>query len=257
MKKLLAFDLDGTLAPSKSPAPDRITELMGQLLVHFHLCVISGGKFEQFETQLLANIKGEGKLLTRLHIMPTCGTRYYLFDANKKNWEKIYSEDFTKEEKAKIIQALEDSATKLGFNKFKTYGDQIEDRGSQISWSALGQDIVDELGEEGVKLKEEWDPHNTKKAKLRELVLPKLQEFEVRMGGTTTIDVTKLGIDKAYGMQKLMEQLDITKEEILFFGDKLQEGGNDYPVKAMGIDSLEVSDWRDTAFALQAIIHVV
>jgi len=76
------------------------------------------------------------------------------------------------------------------------------------------------------------------------------------MGGTTTIDITKQGIDKAYGMRKLIDQLKITKSDILFFGDRLQEGGNDYPVKAMGIDCLEVSDWHDTVFALQAISHV-
>ena len=75
--------------------------------------------------------------------------------------------------------------------------------------------------------------------------------------GFTTIDVTKPGIDKAYGMQKLMAMLGASKEEILFFGDKLTEGGNDYPVKAMGIDSLEVSRWQDTALALEAILHVI
>ncbi len=89
------------------------------------------------------------------------------------------------------------------------------------------------------------------------MVAPLLPDFEVRAGGTTTIDITKKGIDKAYGMQKLIEQLGLSKEDVLFFGDKLQEGGNDYPVKAMGIDSLEVSDWQDTALALEAILHVV
>ncbi len=256
MKKLLAFDLDGTIAPSKSPAPDQITELMGQLLARFHICVISGGKFEQFKNQLLANLRCDPKLLSKLHIMPTCGTRYYQFDAKLSDWIRIYAEDFTPAEKAKIKAVLAAAAIELGLNKEKTYGEQIEDRDSQISWSALGQDIVDVLGEDGVKLKEAWDPDNTKKSKLRNLVAPKLQQFEVRMGGTTTIDITKQGIDKAYGMQKLMEQLDLSKTDILFFGDKLQEGGNDYPVKAMGIDSLEVSDWHDTVFALEAIWHV-
>lgn len=257
MKKLLAFDLDGTLAPSKSPAPDRITELLTQLLSTYHICVISGGKFEQFENQLLSNIKCEAKLLSKLHIMPTCGTRYYQFDAKLDRWVKIYTEDFSPKEKAEITAALAEASNKLGFSKLKTYGEQIEDRGSQISWSALGQDIVDELGEEGVKLKEAWDPDNSKKARFRQLVMPYVQQFEVRMGGTTTIDITKLGIDKAYGMEKLMDRLKINKEDILFFGDKLQEGGNDYPVKAMGIDSLEVSNWQDTALALRAIEHVV
>jgi len=257
VKKLLAFDLDGTLAPSKSPCPDRIISLINQLLVHFQICVISGGKFEQFENQLLANLKSDTKLLTRLHIMPTCGTRYYTLDIRSGTWKKVYAEDFTANEKKQIIKILNDTITYLGFNKGHTYGDQIEDRGSQISWSALGQNIVDELGEEGVKLKESWDPNNTKKTKIRDALALKLQNFEVRSGGLTTIDITKPGIDKAYGMKKLMLSLGIAKEDILFFGDRLQEGGNDYPVKAMGIDSLEVGDWKDTAFALEAIEHII
>ena len=257
MKKLIAFDLDGTLAPSKSAVPDRIAELLGELLKTFHVCVISGGKFEQFNNQLLSNLKADQDELSKLHIMPTCGTRYYLYSLPSKSWDKVYAEDFSAAQKAKITKTLQSVIHDLGLDKVKVYGEQIEDRGSQISWSALGQDIVDVLGEEGVRQKEAWDPDNSKKLKIRDMVAPMLPEFEVRAGGTTTIDITKKGIDKAYGMQKLIEQLGLSKEDVLFFGDKLQEGGNDYPVKAMGIDSLEVSDWQDTALALEAILHVV
>jgi HAD superfamily hydrolase (TIGR01484 family) len=139
----------------------------------------------------------------------------------------------------------------------KIYGETIEDRGSQVTFSVLGQDIVDELGKEGVRQKEAWDPDNSKKNKLRDYIQPLIPEFEVRVGGVTSIDVTKKGIDKAYGMKKLMEMLEIGKDEILFIGDRLQEGGNDYPVKASGIDSIEISHWRETAIAIDAVLHVV
>lgn len=254
MKKAIAFDLDGTLAPSKSAVPDQICELLGELLARYHICVISGGKYDQFQNQLLANIRVDGKRLERLHIMPTCGTRYYRHSPTSKKWDLVYAEDLSAQEKAEITAALIKSTRHIKIGKI--YGEQIEDRGSQVSWSALGQDIVEVLGEEGIRLKEEWDPDNTKKLQIREQAALMLPNFEVRAGGTTTIDITKQGIDKAYGMRKLCEQLAIKPEDILFFGDKLQEGGNDYPVKAMGIDSLEVSDWHDTAFALEAILHV-
>ncbi len=257
MKKVLAFDLDGTLAPSKSPLPDRISELLTELLEYFHICVISGGKFEQFNNQLMGNLKADPERLIKLHIMPTCGTRYYLFSTKTRIWEQVYAEDFSETQKTKIIKAIREVTHSLGLDKVKVYGEQIEDRGSQISWSALGQDIVDVLGEEGVKRKEAWDPDGSKKEKIREMVAPMIPEFEVRTGGTTTIDITKQGIDKAYGMQKLIDYLGIDKKDILFFGDKLQEGGNDFPVKAFGIDSLEVSSWQDTAFALEAMLHIV
>lgn len=257
MKKLIAFDLDGTLAPSKSPAHDRMTDALSQLLDVFHVCVISGGKFEQFEKQLLGNLKADSEKLAKLHIMPTCGTRYYQFNKADASWHKVYAEDFTADQKRKIIEVVSDAAHELGFDTGQTWGERIEDRGSQISWSALGQEIVSQLGEEGVRKKEEWDPDSSKKRAMQEYIAPKLLEFEVRMGGGTTIDITKLGIDKAYGMNKLMEMLHINKADILFIGDRLQEGGNDYPVKAMGIDSLEISNWQETALAVEAMLHVV
>ncbi|HEV2402973.1 MAG TPA: HAD-IIB family hydrolase [Candidatus Saccharimonadales bacterium] len=254
IRKVIAFDLDGTLAPSKSPLPDRIGELLDQLLDRYHVCVISGGKFGQFEKQLLNNLKADSMRLERLHIMPTCGTRYMRFNSGSGAWEKIYAEDFTPAQKKKIAEVLGKVAKELGFVESKIYGDILEDRGSQISWSAFGQDIVDVLGEEGLRRKEAWDPDNAKKNQLRNVAAELLPEFEVRVGGLTTIDVTRPGIDKAYGMRKLMEMLQIGKEAILFIGDRLQEGGNDYPVKAMGIDTLEISDWRETAIAIAAIV---
>lgn len=256
MKKAIAFDLDGTLADSKSPLDDRMAELLNHLLDKFQVCVISGGKFEQFEKQLLSNLNASPSKLERLHLMPTCGTRYYTYDLADKAWQLMYAEDFTEPEKQKIIDALNKGFDDLGYCEKKVYGECIEDRGSQVTFSVLGQDIVDELGKEGVRIKEAWDPDNKKKLELRDYIGHLIPEFEVRVGGVTSIDVTKLGIDKAYGMRKLMELLQIDMEDILFIGDRLQEGGNDYPVKAMGIDSLQISNWRETAIAVEAIIHV-
>lgn len=255
-KKLIAFDLDGTLADSKSPAEDRMTELLAQLLEKFEVCVISGGKFEQFEKQLINNLKAGPLQLEHLHIMPTCGTRYYQYDTGKKDWREIYAENFTAAEKKQIIDALNKGFDDLNMRAKKIYGESIEDRGSQVTFSVFGQDIVDVLGKEGVRQKEAWDPDNSKKLKLRDYIAPLIPDFEVRVGGVTSIDVTKLGIDKAYGMKKLMEMLSIGKDEILFIGDRLQKGGNDYPVKEFGIDSLEISRWQETAIAVEAILHV-
>ena len=250
MKKLIAFDLDGTLAESKSPIRKEMSELLDGLLDIYNVCVISGGKFEQFEKQLLSNLKVKPSKLLRLHIMPTCGTRYFTFNTKNNRWELNYAEDFSKKEKQVITKALEQSIDELGYRVEKPWGELIEDRGSQITFSALGQEAP-------VKAKEEWDPTHIKKHNLRKRVADLIPEFEVRTGGTTSIDVTKLGIDKAYGMKKLINTLNISKKEVLFIGDRLEYGGNDYPVKAMGIDSLEVSHCFDTALVIKAIISVV
>jgi hypothetical protein len=256
MKKVIAFDLDGTLAPSKSRLPEEMSALMSQLLDRYQVCVISGGRIEQFHKQLLNDLKASPTELARLHLMPTCGTRYYSYNSESNDWDMVYAEDFTEEQKVKIIDALNKGFDDLGYRESKVYGETVEDRGSQVTFSVLGQDIVDELGDEGVRLKHEWDPDDRKKGELRDYIAPLIPEFEVRVGGVTSIDVTKLGIDKAYGMKKITELLGVTKEEILFIGDRIKEGGNDYPVQQAGIDCIPIATWQETALVVRTILKL-
>lgn len=254
MKKLIAFDLDGTLAPSKSHFHDRMVNLFDRLLEKYHVCVISGGKYELFQRQFLTQITKDPDSLERLHLMPTSGTRYYHFEQGK--WVEKYAENFTDAQKKKIIKALEEGIEESGYKVDKTYGDTIEDRDSQITLSILGQEIVAELGDEGVRIKEEWDPDASKKHKIRDIVSKKIPEFEVRAAGATSIDVTQPGVDKAYGMKKLMEHTGFSKEDILFMGDRIEPGGNDYAVEEIGIDCIKVHNWHDTSYAIEGIVKV-
>lgn len=252
MKKLIAFDLDGTLAPSKSHFAERMVDMFNRLLEKYQVCVISGGKYELFQRQFLTQITTDPKLLTKLHLMPTSGTRYYRFEDSE--WTEKYAENIPPEDKKKIIKALEEGLEESGFKETKTYGDIIEDRDSQITLSILGQEIVAELGADGVRIKEEWDPDGSKKMRIKDIVAPKIQEFEVRAAGATSIDVTRPGIDKGYGMQRLMEATGLSKEDILFMGDKIMPGGNDYAVEKIGIDCISVRNWEDTAYAIEGIV---
>lgn len=250
MKKVLAFDLDDTLSITKSPISDEMADVLVRALELFELCIISGGRFEQFKVQVIDRLPVEPHKLNRLHLMPTCGTRYYRYDELDDEWRLQYEEDLTEEQRSLICRVLEESAKKLGYWEEHPAGEILEDRLSQITYSALGQQALPEA-------KYAWDPDGVKKMAIRDLAAQSLPGLEVRVGGTTSVDVTRPGIDKAYGMQKLIEALDISREDILFFGDKLQEGGNDYPVKAMGIDSIEVHDWKDTVHRLKAILAVI
>ena len=226
-----------------------MADLLNGLLRKFQVLVISGGSFEQFEKQLLDKLRTAPGGLEALHVMPTCGTRYYRFDVATKVWQQMYAEDLAADQRARIVAALDKGADALGYRETKVWGAQIEDRGSQVTFSALGQEAP-------VASKQAWDPDGTRKRKLRDYVASVIPEFEVRVGGSTSIDVTKPGIDKAYGVKKLIELLAITKKDVIFVGDRLSKGGNDYPVKAMGVDCLEVSRWQDTALVIQTILDV-
>lgn len=250
MKKIIAFDLDDTLAVTKSPISDRMAEILTRLLEKYQVCIISGGKFEQFVKQVINRLDVAPELLARMHLMPTCGTRYYRFDLGANDWRVVYAEDLSDAEKAQIRRVLEESAKEVSLWAEQPAGEIIEDRLSQITYSALGQEATAEA-------KYIWArEHEADKQILRQKIADRLPELEVRLGGTTSVDVTRKGIDKAYGMRKLMEYTGASKDEILFFGDKLDEGGNDYPVKAFGIDSIAVAGWEATAYALEGVLGV-
>lgn len=250
MKKLIAFDLDDTLAVSKSAISDRMAELLPQLSKLYDICVISGGKFEQFEVQIIDRLEVGPDVFRKFHMMPTCGTRYYRYDELNEKWALQYAEDLTDKQKQEIIKVLEEEASKIDLKNEKKWGPVIEDRLSQVSYSILGQQAPPE---EKYKYAEE---HTDIKKLFHAKVAERLPDLEVRLGGATTIDITRLGIDKAYGMQKLIEEMSISKDEILFMGDKLYEGGNDYPVKAMGIDTINVDRWEDTALIIEALVKI-
>lgn len=247
MKKVIAFDLDDTLAITKSTISDVMADLLGQLPEKYQICIISGGRFEQFQKQVIDALKIPHHLLANFHMMPTCGTRYYRYDDISREWKVIYNEDIPDKDKKRIISILIEAAKWCGYLEEKPYGEIVEDRLSQITFSACGQQAPPDV-------KYAWDPDTKKRQKIRDKILPQLTDYEVRIGGTTSIDVTLPGIDKAYGMEKLMNVLEVGKEEILFVGDKLEEGGNDYPVKAMGIDTIAVDRWEDTALVIETLI---
>jgi HAD superfamily hydrolase (TIGR01484 family) len=254
VKKVIAFDLDGTLAPTKSHFHDRMVDLFNRLLEHYEVCVISGGKYELFQRQFLTQITTDKNLLSKLHLMPTSGTRHYKHQASE--WVEQYAENIDPADRQRIVDALMAGFLEAGYSVEGVYGKIVEDRESQVSLSTLGQEVVAQMGEEGIKMKVDWDPDGSKKKHLVSLIAPKIPEFEVRAAGFTTIDVTKPGIDKAYGMRKLMEAANCTKDEILYIGDSLKPGGNDYAVKEFGIDCIEVAGWEDTAFVIEGILGV-
>lgn len=248
-KRIISFDLDDTLAVTKSPISDQMSELLAKLLEKYDVCVISGGSFEQFKIQVTSRLNISPALLSKLHLMPTCGTKYYRYDEVNKDWNLIYNNALSDEQKIRIKTVLEKGARELGLWESNPYGEIIEDRDSQITFSALGQNAPAEA-------KYSWDPKGEKKIKLRDYIASELSDLEVRAAGTTSIDVTMIGIDKAYGMRKLCGELNVTIDDVLFIGDKLQEGGNDYPVKAMGMDTIAVDGWEDTALILEGILAV-
>jgi phosphomannomutase len=243
MKKLIVFDLDGTLAASKSPLDAEMASLLHDLLGVVRVAVISGGAWLQFERQVLSHLP-QDESLARLSILPTCGTEFFQYTGK---WTKLYSENLTADEKETIVSSLKTAIAAAGFQAGKIWGEAIEDRGSQVTYSALGQQAP-------LEEKEKWDPDLAKRKKIKAILDTLIPRFSVRIGGATSIDITKPGIDKAYGIRKLRDILGISLDEMIYVGDALFVGGNDHPAIEAGVVSIPVRGPSETKRVIEAVI---
>ncbi|AXB80628.1 HAD-IIB family hydrolase [Novosphingobium sp. P6W] len=244
MKKIVAFDLDGTLALSKQPLADEMAELLTQLLTVAQVAVISGGDWPQFQKQVASRLPDHADL-SRLWMMPTSGAKLYLH--REGEWEAVYAELFSEEQKREILEAFDAALAATGFTPEETWGERIEDRGSQITFSALGQQAP-------LDAKEHWDPDFAKRKVIQADLIKRLPGVSINLGGATSVDVTQPGVDKAWGLRRLSERSGVAEADILFIGDAIFPGGNDYPATTMGLDTVCVRDAADTANVIAAII---
>lgn len=276
MKKVLAFDIDQTLNIAKTPIPPEVAELLRDCLDHFEIAPISGQKFDQFLIQIvnpLLKVGVTAAQLMHLHLFVAQGTQYYHYKPGKtfggkivsvslvngdapydeKNWKQVYNYPLTDEDVTKITEAIERGAKELNFweeDKLAEGDEIIENRLSQVTFSALGQKA-------GTEEKYAWDPDCKKREAIVEKAREYAPEFEYEIGGTTSINAFKPGMNKVFGMTHLLEELDVDKSDVLYFGDMTQPGGNDYPVVEMGVDTITVRSHEDTAYALRGILGVI
>jgi HAD superfamily hydrolase (TIGR01484 family) len=253
-KDLIVFDLDGTLTPSKSNLEPDMSRALTALLAKKKVAVIGGGDYKQFQKQFLRLLHCPEKLLPNLFLFPTTATAFYRY---QNGWKNVYDIKIPKRDREKIMRAFRDVFREMKYTPpQKTYGKVIEDRGSQVTFSALGQDVVARLGKRGLALKEKWrQEHTPLKLKMARLLAKKLPSFEVGPSAFTSIDVTRHGIDKAYGVRQMEKYLHVPVRKMLFMGDGLFSGGNDAAAKKTGVDCIAVGGPKDTKKIISLILN--
>jgi hypothetical protein len=238
-KKVVIFDLDGTLTRSKSDLDKEMAKLIGELLQERYVAVTSGCSFHQFENQFLRKLPRKANL-SNLFLFPTCSASGYYYDAKKGKYYRAYSHLMPTQAIKRILKSFEAVFAEIGYSHPKrTYGPVFENRGSQLTFSALGQEAP-------LQLKQKWDPDQKKRLTIRRHLSPRLRNFEITIGGTTSIDVTRKGVNKTLCVRKLVERLRVNKKEMLFVGDALFKGGNDYIMKSASIQCVPVSGPKET-----------
>jgi phosphomannomutase len=233
-KKVIVADLDGTLAASKSVLTKEMSDMIGRVLKNHTFVVVSGGALPQFQKQFLSALLCPPELLGNLYLFPTMGSTCYTYDQGSGQWKQVYEEALSDEERKKIFDAFNQTLEESGLDMSGPYGAILEDRGTQVTFSGRGQEAP-------IHVKNKWDPDQSKRRALVATLEKKIPEFQIAIGGSTSIDITRKGIDKAYAIGKIKEILKVTDDDIIFIGDALYPGGNDAAVKNTAVDFIEPS----------------
>jgi len=244
MKRLIAFDLDGTLAESKQPIDPDMAELLAGLLGVAQVAVISGGDWPQFEKQVVGRMPPDADL-SRLWILPTTGAKLYRLDDGRA-WRPVYADDFSAEERARILEAFDRAVAAAGLKEERLWGERTEDRGTQFTFSGLGQEAP-------LDAKKAWDPDMAKRKALQAALRGVLPDLSVNIGGSTSIDITRKGVDKGWGLNRLADESGIRLGDMVFLGDAVFPGGNDYPAQEAGVDTIPVRDVAETRAVIRAM----
>lgn len=242
--RLIGFDLDNTLANSKLPMRPAMAAAFGELTRRTQVAVITGGRHSLVVSQIL-DVLGPEADLSNLHLMPTSGTRYLRWEDG--TWVTVFSHDLDDDQRSRAAASLERRAREQGLWLDEVWGERIEDRGSQITFSVLGQQAP-------LEAKQAFDPTGELKERLARAVADDLPDLKVHAGGYTSIDVAGRGIDKAFAVRELASSTGIDVGDMVFVGDRMTPGGNDYPAAQAGAMGVAVSCPDDTLRFIDSLL---
>lgn len=245
-KKIICFDLDGTLAPSKERLDDEMVTLINELLEKYYVSVITWWWEDRFQKQIFDYITDDENLLSKFIPCPTCGTKMYKYDNWK--WNKLYSLDFSPEEKELILSSMDEVMDILDLRPEKTWWELVEDRWSQITFSALGQEAP-------LEEKKLWDPDFKKRKVIQAELEKRIPNFSINSGWSTSIDITMKWVDKAFWVKKLIENFPVELDEILFIWDAVFPWWNDYPPFTIWVDSVKTNGVEHTKEIIRRLIE--
>jgi hypothetical protein len=241
--KATLFDLDDTLAESFQPPSSTTIALLAKLLEKMPVAILSAASWQRIENQFLEPLS-KSSHIDRFYVFPNSSAQCFAFEDGV--WKEEYNLDLSEDERNRIQEAIREVTAEINVRDTR-YSPMIIDRGVQIAYAAVGLDAPSDI-------KKSWDPDQSKRKMLKEAIEMKVPDVEVRIGGTTTIDITKKGVSKAYGVEWLSKHLDIPTKEMLFIGDALYPGGNDEVVISTGAQTRSTSGPSETEKILEEII---
>lgn len=247
-KKIIAFDIDGTLTASKTLITESMANLIKELVKQKIVIAIAGGSFKQLETQFLPPFLRDNSMIPFIHnftLLPTSGSQRYEYNEIKKEWALTDKEPLPSEAKERAIKLLQEVIDNPIYGiPPNPIGEIIEDRDTQITFTPNGQQAP-------IELKLHFDPDRKKRERIKAMLEPKLPEVSILINGTSSIDILPKGFNKAVGLIRFINKIGLKKSDVIFVGDGLFPGGNDYSVYEAGFETTAVKGPEETALLIQ------
>ena len=205
------FDLDNTVTESRSIITDKMKDKLNN--INGDIIVISGAEIERMDKQLYG---------LKCFKMAQSG-------AFCEYWIDRLSDDQFNEVKD-YCQLIQD--------RFLFYSFFFQDRGCQVTLGFINP-------ENDLEIKNNFD----KDKKIRQSILNlipfiSLNDMEVKIAGSTSLDFVKKTSTKGRNIEKLLEYNGWKVEDCIYYGDALEERGNDNSVIGV-IQTIAVANPED------------
>lgn len=224
MKKLICFDLDGTLTQHRSLLGEKNRAVLDKLSKKYKIIIVGAGSVERIYNQIggypidiIGNYgMAEAKIIN--------GKFTIIRQAGKRVDKKFF------------IDKISYLRKKYGYTEYKGDGVEFHSTG-MVTFPLLGTtaDIADKLA---------FDPTREKRKVMYPEVLEIFKDFTVYIGGSSSFDFLVKPFNKYDAIMTYAKNNGYTRGEILYVGDDFGDGGGDSHVRLGGIDYVEITDYN-------------
>lgn len=224
MKKLICFDLDGTLTQHRSKLEQENKELLDKLGRKYKLLMVGAG--------------GAERIYAQMNEYPIDILGNYGMEESRiiKDKFQIVRRTITQPDKQLFIDNIQYLREKYGYTQYKGEGVEFHSTG-MVTFPLLGTkaDIADKLA---------FDPNREKRKVLYPEVIELFPNHTVYIGGSSSFDFSEKKYNKYDAIMAYAKENGYQKEDILYVGDDFGDGGGDSHVRIGGLDYVEILDYK-------------
>ena len=226
MKKLIAFDLDGTITQHKSLLQEKNKLVLDALSARYKLLMVGAGQCMRIFNQLLQY---------PIDILGNYGMQYGVYDKETKDL-RIIRNDSVPCNRENVRERIEMLRREFGF---------LEYRGDSVQYHPSGCVTFPIIGTEAIlEDKLNFDPDRSKRRKIYDRVAEVFSDYVVFVGGTSSFDMAPKPFNKYYALDLYCRENGYQHNEVTFVGDDYGIGGNDESVYRSDFDFICVDNYE-------------